>query len=90
MTPAARARIPTVNETHGGFLDESAPGAWLVLYTGGGAEMRHVANVFGNRRACEDYIHAKCEEHPGRSPQAYDIEVWAISDRWPNDEGESP
>ncbi len=87
MTTATRERILTDNERYGGtHLDEEAGGAWIVIYDGDTAIMEHVANVFSNRQVCEDYIYAKCDEHPGRNPDDYSIQVWAISDTWPPEE----
>jgi hypothetical protein len=92
VTTPVRERILTDNEKYGnGLLDEDAPGAaWIVLgngFTGG-----YVAHVFSNRQACEDYIYDKCDSEDyrraGITPDQFSIQVWAISETWPDEEGD--
>lgn len=80
-------RIMTDNEKYGsGFLASDEGGVWIILYRPGTAES-HVSHVYDNRQACEDYIAARCAEHPGRTPDDYAIQVWTIEDRFdPDDE----
>ncbi len=81
-------RMQTDNEKYGsGFLESDEGGAWLVLYRNGTAES-HVSFVAANRTVAESYIHdhVRTAEHPDRTSDDYSIQVWAISDTWP-DEG---
>ena len=82
MATAVRERILTENEKRGsGFLDESAPGLWVVH--GRTYDSWHLAVICTNREAAEDYIHEHLEERPGRTLGHYRLEVWAPISEWP-------
>ena len=77
MKTVDRPRILTDNERYGsGFLDEDAPGAWCVMTRATGM----LNHIFSNRDAAEAYI----QDH-GRAPDYYSLQVWHISDSWPDD-----
>lgn len=86
MTVATdRPHIETDNEKYGsGFLDEASPGVWMVLHRD------HPMHLFTNRQAAEDYIYGYVESEAanrdGRTLDDFTMQVWAVSDRWPDDE----
>lgn len=45
----------------------------------------HVSHLFSNRDAAEAYIHERCEEK-GWPLHRYSIQVWSVSETWPDDE----
>lgn len=75
-----RPPIKTDNELYGnGYLDEGAPGIWLVLRDD------VICHLFSNRLAAEAYIYDRAEEHEV-PPDTYRIQVWAVSETWPEEE----
>jgi hypothetical protein len=84
-----RERIQTDNELYAGVLDEGAPGGvWIVVYAPP-TFSPVICHLFTNRQAAEAYIYDKSDERPWRSPDDYSLQVWSVSETWPDDKEEN-
>lgn len=78
-----RPHIRTINEQVGMCMPpDDEGGAWCVFYE---RETRILRHIFSNRAAAEAYIY-DAVARAGHVLSRYEIEVWAISDTWPDEE----